>query len=410
MSFSPRNHIPQTNDTSQSFYPYNSGYAYSKSQLNSKYCLDPQYNFAIMNQYPQMYNPFGQSGLVQPSLMMSPPQPAPALQPTLISQYSPRQHTQYPQPTSMQVSDPPMQHSSSKGRVLSIVDPKTREAVVLPQTSEDGNKLKDNSASPLVIKTPPPRNRETPSEELNENQQMNSDKGIEFALEYDDDEPAEEPAHSEHGNSSHGCSESPSRASGSIGNECDDIHSEKSVSLDEKDDDDDDGDKGRENNGVEITESLSTGNIQRYNREQLMSIRSAIDFKSVFPGSKFPMSVVSSIGGGHIRARGPRKTANNGPKQRVINIDLNAVKLDVVDNAYIPSGLSKNDKKDEKNDKKETPKDRLKKEILYTLNRATEKDLSQCVEAIKALNLESDEDMDILISIFVNKVCFILFI
>ena len=79
-----------------------------------------------------------------------------------------------------------------------------------------------------------------------------------------------------------------------------------------------------------------SGSILRYNREQLISIRSATEF-SMIPEP--PKSVVSNTGANTLRHR--RQGGHRPQSRRVLTFNTDSVVLDEVENAYKPSHMKK---------------------------------------------------------------------
>nr|CDS25986.1 mif4g type,initiation factor eif gamma ma3,Armadillo type fold [Hymenolepis microstoma] len=318
-----------------------------------------------------------------------------------VVNYGPFMGQQIPQRASS------VQPVSTKGKTLEILDPNTRQKVDLEninlrkaQTPETESTPAATVSVPITIKTPPPTLSEGESKhEVIEQELESPHQSVGFTIDSDGDEGASRDATEnvdEDDKSSSRVSPSPLQevSEASAGSEF--VNSQKEQSDTESQNEDADNmPPPSPPNGSQMTESFSTGNIQKYNREQLISIRSATDFTAM---PMIPLSSAANIGTNQAKSRGGRKPISNAGQKRILNFNTN-VKLDEVNNAYVPSQFAKHDKKEEDVENKEE----LRKNIMFTLNHATGAGVGYCVEEIKKLNIKSEENVDILVGILVNK-------
>lgn len=144
---------------------------------------------------------------------------------------------------------------------------------------------------------------------------------------------------------------------------------------------------------IERVESDSSGNIQRYNREQLISIKSATDF-SALPA--IPMSVVTAIGANSLRHR--VRGGHRPQSRRVLTFNTEAVVLDEVENAYKPSHLKKAE---------DVPSDRLSqlsRDLNIILNRLINENVSGVADDIKKIGVKGEDEVNCLVNAITNKV------
>ncbi|VUZ48044.1 unnamed protein product [Hymenolepis diminuta] len=307
--------------------------------------------------------------------------------------------------SSVQPAPTTLQPASNKRKPLDIFDPSTGQKVDLEninsrkaQTPETETTPAASVSVPITIKTPPPPpNKDESKHEVKEQEPEAPQQSVGFTIDSDEEEcashhTAEEVDEDEKSSSQSSQSPIQEASEGSADNN-EFVNNQKEESDTESQNEDTDVPPPSPPNGSEITESFSTGNIQKYNRDQLISIRSVTDF-SAMPA--IPLSVVANIGSNQVRSRN-RKTANNATNKRVLNFNTN-VKLDEVDNAYVPAQFAKHEKEEDGENKEE-----LRKNIMFTLNHATGAGVGYCVEEIKKLNIKSEENVDLLVSILVNK-------
>ncbi|VDO15173.1 unnamed protein product [Rodentolepis nana] len=299
-----------------------------------------------------------------------------------------------------------VQPVSNKGKTLDIIDPATKQRVDLEninsrkaQTPETESTPAATASVPITIKTPPPASSEgEPKLEAIEQKQESPHQSVGFTIDSDGDECSSRDAtekDDEDDKSSSRVSPSPLQEVSEASAASEYVNSQKEQSDTESQNEESDMPPPSPPNGSQMTESFSTGNIQKYNREQLISIRSATDFNAMpMP----PLSSHATIGCNQGKSRGGRKPMNNAGQKRILNFNTN-VKLDEVNNAYVPSQFAKHDKKEEDGENKEE----LRKNIMFTLNHATGAGVGYCVEEIKKLNIKSEENVDMLVGILVNK-------
>ncbi|KAM7542011.1 hypothetical protein Aperf_G00000003594 [Anoplocephala perfoliata] len=129
----------------------------------------------------------------------------------------------------------------------------------------------------------------------------------------------------------------------------------------------------------------SEGNIQKYSRDQLISIRRVTDFSQMPP---IPVSAVTNVTSS--KSKGYSRQGRKLQIRRVLTFNTDVV-LDEVDNAYRPTCLSQNEKKED-----------IKMTLTFLLNRLTATTVQECLNDIKKLNLKK-EDIDTLASATVTK-------
>ncbi|KAM3180082.1 hypothetical protein ACTXT7_017000 [Hymenolepis weldensis] len=306
--------------------------------------------------------------------------------------------------SSVQPAPTTLQPAPNKRKPLDIFDPSTGQKVDLEninsrkaQTPETETTPAASVSVPITIKTPPPPPiKDEFKHEVQEQQPEVPQQSVGFTIDSDEEGCAshhttEEVDEDEESSSL--SSQSPlQEASEESADNNELVNNQKEESDTESQDEDTNVPPPSPPNGSEITESFSTGNIQKYNRDQLISIRSVTDFSAV---PAIPISLIASIGSNQGKQKG-RKPANNATNKRVLNFNTN-VKLDEVDNAYVPAQFAKHEKEED------GEKEELRKNIMFTLNHATSAGVGYCVEEIKKLNIKSEENVDLLVGILVNK-------
>ncbi|CDS39328.1 initiation factor eif gamma [Echinococcus multilocularis] len=146
------------------------------------------------------------------------------------------------------------------------------------------------------------------------------------------------------------------------------------------------------NKRIERVGSDSSGNIQKYNREQLISIRSATDFSN-YPSP--PMSVVTAFGGNSQRHKG--RAGLRPQSRRVLTFNTETVVLDEVENAYKPSHLKKAE---------DIPADRLSqlsRDLNVILNRLIHENVLGVVDDVKKSGIKGEDEVNCLVNAITNK-------
>ncbi|KAM7542192.1 hypothetical protein Aperf_G00000003608 [Anoplocephala perfoliata] len=129
-------------------------------------------------------------------------------------------------------------------------------------------------------------------------------------------------------------------------------------------------------------------NIRKYSRDQLISIRSATDF------SQMPPTRISAVTVTNVRSpifKAYQRQCIMPQRRRVLTFNTD-VELDEVDNAFRPTQLSQHEKKED-----------VKMTLTFLLNRLTPTTIQDCLNDIKSLNLEKEEDINILASTIITK-------
>ncbi|KAM7542413.1 hypothetical protein Aperf_G00000003566 [Anoplocephala perfoliata] len=164
---------------------------------------------------------------------------------------------------------------------------------------------------------------------------------------------------------------------------------ESSNLNDEKGGSESDAETDDDERTVDLTQKIekveSEGNIQKYSRDQLISIRSVTDFSQMPPT---PVSAVTNVTSS--MSKGYSRQGRKLQIRRVLTFNTDVV-LDEVDNAYRPTCLSQNEKKED-----------IKMTLTFLLNHLTATTVQDCLNDIKKLNLKK-EDIDTLASAIVTK-------
>lgn len=292
--------------------------------------------------------------------------------------------------------------SNSQGKILNIKDPKTGQSIDLLNmnarkavVSEDES-VAPNSAMPITIRDPPAKSDDAQcSHEAiddaqcihdSEEQLAPSHQTASFIVASDEDVSSHETNDDNEQNDissavvdaeirffNESASESESLSEEKEGPESEAAIDDTLINLPQK---------------LEKVGSLSTGNIQKYSRDQLMSIRSATDFSQMPPT---PASAVTNVSSNVIKTY--QRPGRRPQIRRVLTFNTDVV-LDEVDNAYRPTHLSQNEKKED-----------TKMTLTFLLNHLTAATVQDCLDDIKKLNLKKEEDIDTLASTIVAKVC-----
>lgn len=155
--------------------------------------------------------------------------------------------------------------------------------------------------------------------------------------------------------------------------------------------DDDTSDEVPQSSDEESVQSSGAERVRKYDRDQLIAIRSSSDFTSLFP-INIP-SVVSLQGGSSSRRPRDHRQQN----KRVLNFGAADVKLDDVENAYKPAYLKQGG--DESVDRTV----QLTKDLNILLNRTLEDNIPEIVDEVKKLSLKDSQEIACLVKVLTTK-------
>ena len=307
----------------------------------------------------------------------------------------------------------PQPSQTSKGKTLNIIDPTTGEKLDMEQfknrkksISEAPSSIRVSEASvPVTIRTPPPKGTDVKSaaqSNFSENvatpQTPTGDAGGKagFSISSDDETASEDVPCDNDVLEEEVVDEAEEISESESSNEASDTPNQEF-----SEDDKSKSSSSTEGQSIDFPpqpikkiEKVGSdcGNILKYNREQLISIRSAADL-SMLPEP--PKSVVSNTGPNTLRHR--RQAGHRPQSRRVLTFNTDAVVLDEVENAYKPSHMKK---------ESDLPQDRitqLTRELNIILNRLLDENVAEVADDIKKLLIKGDDEVSCLIKAIMNK-------
>ncbi|KAL5107997.1 hypothetical protein TcWFU_007581 [Taenia crassiceps] len=312
------------------------------------------------------------------------------------------------------ISTPPISHNPPPpGKILDIVDPHSGQKLdfeKLKHGKKSNFELPLSSAPnepsvPVKIRTPPPKDlkilpdfkSDVPTDVIPpQTVDVVPENKADFSLNSEEETASNKDSHGTEDSKQETSQESDDSSTGTSPNDIDGDAQE--LSQDSKGKDSSDAEDIPADTSpqpvkkIERVGSDSSGNIQRYNREQLMSIKSATDF-STLPA--IPMSVVTAIGANSLRHR--VRGGHRPQSRRVLTFNTEAVVLDEVENAYKPSHLKKAE---------DIPSDRLSqlsRDLNIILNRLINENVLGVADDIKKICVKGEDEVNCLVNAITNK-------
>ncbi|VDM30867.1 unnamed protein product [Hydatigera taeniaeformis] len=318
-------------------------------------------------------------------------------------------------PQQQLMSTPPISHNPPPpGKILEIVDPNSGQKLDFEQF-KPGKKqhLEASSFSvphgpsvPVKIRTPPPKDPKIPPDPK-PNAPMDvipppvvdvvTDNKADFSLNSEEETTSNQDSQETEDSKQEASQESDDSNADTSPNDVD-IDTQES-SQDSNDQETSDAEDKLADappspvKKIERVESDSSGIVQKYNREQLISIRSATDF-STLPA--MPTAVLAAVGVSSQRCRG-RGGVFRPQSRRVLTFNTEAVVLDEVENAYKPSALKKAE---------DIPSDRLSqlsRDLSIILNRLIKENVSGVADDIKRFGVKGEDEVNCLVNAITNK-------
>ncbi|KAL5970076.1 Eukaryotic translation initiation factor 4 gamma 1 [Taenia solium] len=311
------------------------------------------------------------------------------------------------------ISTPPISHNPPSGKILDIVDPGTGQKLDFEKFKHGKKPTFEISSSsaptepsvPVKIRTPPPKDSKIPPDPKSDVPKdvippptidVVPESKADFSLNSEEETVSNKDSHGTEDSKQEISQESDESSADTSSNDLDgDTQelSQDSKGKESSDTEDQPTDTSPQPvKKIERVESDSSGNIQRYNREQLISIKSATDF-SALPA--IPMSVVTAIvaGSQRNRARGGHRPQS----RRILTFNTEAVVLDEVENAYKPSHLKKAE---------DIPSDRLSqlsRDLNIILNRLINENVLGVAGDIKKIGVKGEDEVNCLVNAITNK-------
>ncbi len=351
--------------------------------------------------------------------MFSAVQPPPVQHPASAEFY--RQPYNQPMPVPQNQPLPPPQSyapaaaatGTTKRKGLSIVNPDTKEEIDLSGFTTKPSASASEARkphTPLKVETPPAKLVKptegasvaaAPTETVLTTQESSpADKLMPDPQAIDDDTKgsSKELQHSEHSQEDASPQASEVEEAEENEEECnkdeadEDAEIEEESPAEETQSDEEASEASGEESGT--AESDTTGRIRKYNRDQLIAIRSATDFSALIPPPNMLQSAVS-VHGGHNRKLRPENRHHNS--KRVLNFAVADVKLDDVENAYKPAYLKQNGGED--TDRKQ----QLTKDLNILFNRVLEDNIPEIVDEVKKLSVKDSQEIACLVKVLTTK-------